>query len=646
MMAAQVSPADLKSLPNLPGYTFPEYKENYGRPNSWNVVNGVRIEQKEGFSHDKPKFVKVSKVQDVWRSGSLPDSQTRAVFKNAGKDIQFQELPAWDAFDRHVLRFSGYFKEPSLWGSREHEQSRSRPCEESVVETNLENFRVRKVVIYYYLEDSSLGCRRSIFVTDCDPFTREYFEQAGVPQGPPEPEETDPFQETRDAMKNHAPVQPRTYEKIYREVMLGGGHINADMQQFLENDKKVLRFYAVLDDVTTPQFERRPFTIMFFLADDTIEIREQYPLNCGRDNFPIFFRRGKMPMGAYKVEGPQAQARKKNEFVHGHDFRVNMTVQLLGTNHFFLYDADEFTRKYFINELGEELQPRVDVRLPERAVPRAKTPPYTGYGSWDDSMGSVTHLIPKLPKKDRYSGNAKGRDDTFAIHEPPQRNLGIVTGRFLEKGTHMNQVTGELFQPNDLIPGNIVKVYNNEFLIVDMDEYSKKVFENPDALLRKFDLEAVLQKLRDSMRQQYPLVRDIFRRFDGDHDGVLTVAEFQQALEKFGFQLAPEEIQLAFHSLARFCCCFGRIWVSYNEFCDALLDPDWTTVMLHTNHPLDDSHDHAYAERAMVKTAERAETTQVRKAVRELGDVLYKKHNFIIRVLKEMQHITHEDWTW
>lgn len=38
-----------------------------------------------------------------------------------------------------------------------------------------------------------------------------------------------------------------------------------------------------------------------------------------------------------------------------------------------------------------------------------------------------------------------------------------------------------------------------------------------------------------------------------------------------------------------------------------------------------DSHDHGYAERAMVKTAERAETTQVRKAVRELGDVLYKK---------------------
>ena len=39
-----------------------------------------------------------------------------------------------------------------------------------------------------------------------------------------------------------------------------------------------------------------------------------------------------------------------------------------------------------------------------------------------------------------------------------------------------------------------------------------QVFENPDTLLRSFDLEAVLQKLCDSMRQQYPLVRDIFRR--------------------------------------------------------------------------------------------------------------------------------------
>lgn len=28
----------------------------------------------------------------------------------AGAETQFQELPAWDVLDRHVLRFSGFFK--------------------------------------------------------------------------------------------------------------------------------------------------------------------------------------------------------------------------------------------------------------------------------------------------------------------------------------------------------------------------------------------------------------------------------------------------------------------------------------------------------------------------------------------------------
>jgi len=344
-----------------------------------------------------------------------------------------------------------------------------------------------------------------------------------------------------------------------------------------------------------------------------------------------------------------------------------MNVTLLGNYNFFVYDSDEFTRKYFLEELGEELEPRQDVQLPERAVPRAKTPPYTGYGSWDDSMASVTHLIPKPPKKDflklfRHEGKVLRfkakfaspkpedterifvisfylQDDTLAIHEPPQRNLGIVTGRFLEKGIHMNQLTGQLFQPNDLLPGNFVKVYNSEFYIMDMDEYSKKVFEDPDALMKKFDLEAVLQKLRESMRQQFPLVRDIFRRFDSDHDGVLCIQEFQQALERFGFQLGPEDVL----KIMRRFDTRSDGQVSYNEFCDNLLEGDYTTDMIPTKAPLQEHHDQAYAERAMVKSAERAETTQVRKAVKELGDVLYKKQNFVIRLLKEMKHLTHED---
>lgn len=71
-------------------------------------------------------------------SAGFDDSQ-------AGKDIQFQELPAWDAFDRHVLRFTGYFKagmsDVEIVFCVVQMDQCLRKRQESVVETNLENYR-------------------------------------------------------------------------------------------------------------------------------------------------------------------------------------------------------------------------------------------------------------------------------------------------------------------------------------------------------------------------------------------------------------------------------------------------------------------------------------------------------------------------
>merc|ERR550525_571157 len=106
-------------------------------------------------------------------------------------------------------------------------------------------------------------------------------------------------------------------------------------------------------------------------------------------------------------------------------------------------------------------------------------------------MASVTHLIPKQPRKDtdklfQHAGKTlrfKARfadpnpededrvfvisyhmqDDSLAIHEPPQRNMGIVTGKYLERGVHMNQMTGTLFTAEDLKPGSVIKIYNRDF---------------------------------------------------------------------------------------------------------------------------------------------------------------------------------------
>mmetsp|Transcript_14653 Transcript_14653/g.34579 ORF Transcript_14653/g.34579 Transcript_14653/m.34579 type:complete len:747 (+) Transcript_14653:94-2334(+) len=684
---AEVDPVDLKNLPNLPGFQFPTWKDRHHKPQTWGVVNGQRIEHQPGLTHEKPKYVKTVKPVDTWRTGSLPDSTTRAVFKHSGLAQEHASLPAWDALDRHVLRFYGFFKE-------------------SVVEANLENYRIRKVVIMYHLEDDTCLVTeppqdnsgipqgtlvrrhrfpgpdgymkpsdikvgeelhvygRTIMVTDADEFTREYFDHIGEPQGPPMPVEVDAWNATRQSMKKTEPKPPRTYEKVYREVMLGGGHINGNMQQFLENDGQVLRFFAIMDDLSTPQFERRPFIILYFLADDTVEIREQYPLNCGRDNFPIFFRRKKLARGPVVVDGPLKQERTRDEFLSPQDLYVGLQTELMGYS-FYVYDADSFTRSYYKDTIGVSLDDAKDVRLPDRTIPRPETPPYNGFGSWDDSVASVKSLIPKPVQKDfvklfdnagkilRFTAkfaNPKPEDvdrlfvfnyyladDTMSIHEPPQRNLGIVTGKFLEKGVHLNQVTGKIFQPDDMLPGKRVKFLNHEFIMMDHDEYTKKHFENPGAALVQFDLTAVLEKVRESMRQQYPLVRDVFRRFDSDHNGVITFAEFKMALKKFYLNLSDDEVLVVMKHFDK--RQDGQI--SYNEFCDALLDEDYHSEMLKTKPELDQNYDHHYAEKATQKTMDRKETESVRKAVREMGDAVYKHHHLMPRLMKEFEHMTH-----
>lgn len=58
-------------------------------------------------------------------------------------------------------------------------------------------------------------------------------------------------------------------------------------KQFLENDRKVLKFYALC--------EGEKYIVHFFLADDTLEVREVSIPNSGKDPFPVTHRRQKLP---------------------------------------------------------------------------------------------------------------------------------------------------------------------------------------------------------------------------------------------------------------------------------------------------------------------------------------------------------------
>jgi len=74
--------------------------------------------------------------------------------------------------------------------------------------------------------------------------------------------------------------------KEFLEKALGGGKV-LSQKQFLDNDRKVLRFFTKYDDM--------PYVIHYYLADDTVEIREVHHPNDGRDAFALLLRRQKLP---------------------------------------------------------------------------------------------------------------------------------------------------------------------------------------------------------------------------------------------------------------------------------------------------------------------------------------------------------------
>lgn len=66
---------------------------------------------------------------------------------------------------------------------------------------------------------------------------------------------------------------------------------------------QVLRFYAIWDDTWNMFGERRRFIIHYYLADDTVEVREVHERNDGRDPFPVLIRRQRLPKTFLEKKG-------------------------------------------------------------------------------------------------------------------------------------------------------------------------------------------------------------------------------------------------------------------------------------------------------------------------------------------------------
>merc|ERR1719188_1025596 len=111
--------------------------------------------------------------------------------------------------------------------------------------------------------------------------------------------------------------------------------------------------------------------------------------------------------------------------------------------------------------------------------------------------------------------------------------------------------------------------------------------------------------------------------------------------------LTPSIVNLSWNQFCRrsvnHCDSTGSGQISYNEFCDCILDEDWTDTMLKTKPALRHDVHPDYGQAARTKIVERAETEEVRKAVRALGDAFLKTDKVQTRFLRECGHITHHN---
>jgi len=599
-------------LPKLPGNGFKDpTNTSFKKSHLFDVHQGIPVTYNAEA---------VSKSVDlIGSTGSFGSMPVVSAPPPAGAEEPAPVQPAWVAFDRKVLQFSCYFKE-------------------AVVESRAENYRVRACQLYYYLEDDSIpisepkvensgipqgehkgatflkrhripksdgtffnvgdlkiGAELEIYhrvykVTDCDAFTRSFYETLGMPHEEPLPTPEDPYQMTRNALKqqvlrNQLYFHPKPHEDDLQrnmEARLGCSSTLLEpdkLDQFLKFDRQVLRFYAAWDDRPRLYGELRPFVLNYYLADDTMEILEVRRANSGRDPFPMFLKRGKVykNIDSYlhidaptthtsqlidrtgRVDPSTMDTFKETDLAVGKELTFNGAKMLL-------YGVDEFTRGYYSQVYGVDFHD-IPVEFDEvYERPRLEIPMHNAPGSEDDTIGSFLYLLPKVPKKNqrrmmendrkimRFSAvldtdaeEDKGRifivkyflaDDTIQVFEPPLKNSGLQGGCFLSRKTYKKKGTEEYFTQSDFHVGASIEL-TYTFNLFDADEYTLSYMESEPTLHPFSSMEFIAEQLRPRLDEKRA---ECIAACEEKAMGKTTISyeHFQLVLSDLGIELAEQ----------------------------------------------------------------------------------------------------------
>lgn len=611
-----------QSLPFIPGcvpYDLSKLGPNQFRSQTLQFRlgdSGVAVDKKKAtIATDRMDQILAQITDPSWRfqhSGEkvLTGNERKELLESQRNTYQPRVQPAWMKHARQVLRFEGYFQE-------------------KIEENAYENARFRHCVLLCYLEDGTMQIneprvensgipqgaflKRHVFphahedrpimwwdlhplggvieiygkvfhITKCDDFTKWFAAEAGMELGEEIEAPKDLYtvqSELNEKRRKGELGVPRNVRegKKYNECKLGGPRGNDALEQFLKNDRKVLRFYCYWDDHTrygTRQYQ----CITYYLADDSVQISDLYGRNSGRDPFPINFKRRQMPKKLCTKAVP-GMLQKDPDYVMPQDLICGQFLEVLGKA-FFLYDCDEFTKNFYKQFMGIEQvsypkNVEDDLKFHQKLTP----PPHNGPGTEEDSLLNCIYLQPPYPKADliklttldgkilRFEARCANQqvededrkfiigyflaNDTVACWELRQRNSGFTEGKFAERGRKVNPATGGYYKPEELFVGAEVAISSMHMIITRADEYSLRYMEENPADFPCANVDMILQKLSaikedPEVQGMVSLDPDSFRNVVEQKTGVYLVDQELITLLRC-FSQSSDEAQIGIEAL-------------------------------------------------------------------------------------------------
>lgn len=579
------------AIPFLPGNTFTNpAKQKFHKSQALGLTLGGAVRH---VDDSKPAIGGVPTTQSL--SSARSRAATSASMYPAARGLG-ETVPSWVAFDKMVLSFDGYFSE-------------------SVPEARWERERIRRVKVLFYLEDDTMqvnelvppngGLRsgtlvrrhrvprgagsdehftvadlnvgeaisvygKHIQLTDCDAFTADFLvSKLGVAV-------PGPLSAPADAYTQHLTSQKALSETAVHR----NGEIKLDTRrQFLENDRKVLRFYCIWDDTPALDGDERMMTLHYYLATDQVEIREHLHANSGRDPVPQFLKPSKLPKVFTGVRplGEREMVHDPSAFYTPADLRIGATISVFGRP-MKLYDMDSATREWYMRVMHMRPDELAPAELPEHYGARSvevvrEIPPPTGFGSEADSLACMYSLIPKPPRRDnitlaknegkqlRFSAqfvspSRLDRDRRFivvfhlmnnnvSVFEPPVRNSGRIAGKFMEPTLAINPDTGKAFVAQDFFVGAVVELASFRFVLTDADEYALRYCEVHAAEFPRSDINVVLGRLCDQLGRagvSHGQLSAAFAAHDAAAAQTVSSEAFQAALAGVSVQLSGHEL--------------------------------------------------------------------------------------------------------